>query len=588
MTRNISGDRWSTLFRKWLARPSYRIGRLAGLFAIALSLVLGCTSLSNFTASQDAVHPARAASADNAVGQLALGTNLAGIADWSSQIPFLDAFKFSRRWITQCDDQPDCNSTWDTEEFDKLALDEHGWVKSLPTPADPPKYTQVATLLFRDLKQYPGGQYVVLYDGEGTIDYQFDGKKDEAASRPGRDVINVTPSMSGLLLVIKATDPNRTGNYLRNIHVVPIAYEQTFQQQIFNPDFLERTRKFSALRFMDWMGTNNSGQKEWSNRPQVDDASYAVKGVPIEIMVELANRLKANPWFNMPHQATDEYMTNFARLVKERLDPSLRVYVELSNEVWNWQFQQAHYALEQGKARWGQDKGDAFAQWYGMRAAQMSDLWKREFGDQNDRLISVIATQTAWKGLEESILKCSYWVAEGNRPCYQHGFTTYAITGYFSGNLGSPESQSTVQSWMREQDGGMAKAFEQLGMNGTQGDSVADTANGFRYHAEVAKRHGLMLVAYEAGQHITGRGGVENNEAMVNFFTALNRDPRMGECYTDLLDQWKAAGGTLFMHFSDIVQPSKWGAWGALESVTETRSPKYDALMNFIDRNQLR
>ncbi|WP_206602931.1 hypothetical protein [Leptolyngbya ohadii] len=568
-----------------------------GLFAIALFLsvfmAVGCTSVSHFLAAQDgvktAIVPASASEVRSSKIPLGLGTNLAGIADWSSQIPFLDLMKSSRAWITQCnDDDPGCNDAWDTQEFDRLDLDEQGWVKSLPAPEDSPRFTKVSTFLFNGLERYPYDQYVVLYEGEGKLEYGFDAKQDEAASQPGRDVINVAHGSGAVLLTVRETDPNRSGNYIRNIHVVPIAYEQTFRQQIFNPQFLERTRKFNALRFMDWMQTNNSEQKEWSDRPQVEDATYAIQGVPLEIMVELANQLQANPWFNIPHQATDEYITSFARLVKERLDPQLKVYVEYSNEVWNWQFRQAHYALEQGQTRWGKDKGDAYTQWYGMRAAQMSDLWKREFGDEGDRVIPIIATQEAWQGLEEGILNCPYWVAEGNRPCYQHGFTAYATAGYFSGDLGNPEKISTVESWLREPDGGIGKAFEQLGMNGTNGNSVGDAAKSFEYHANVANRYGLNLVAYEGGQHLTGREGIENNEAIVNFFTALNRHPRMGECYTELLNQWKAAGGTLFMHFSDIGQPGKWGAWGALESVLQTRSPKYDALIDFIDQNQLR
>lgn len=37
------------------------------------------------------------------------------------------------------------------------------------------------------------------------------------------------------------------------------------------------------------------------------------------------------------------------------------------------------------------------------------------------------------------------------------------------------------------------------------------------------------------------------------------------------------------MNFSDIGTPSKWGSWGALESVYQTGSPKYDAIMDLID-----
>ncbi|HEY9700373.1 MAG TPA: hypothetical protein V6D10_24170 [Trichocoleus sp.] len=578
------------MFHWWNARRRAiaRFPLLLGLFSITLVVVLGCSSIMGLLPNTATVAGASNVAYPQA-NRLAVGTNLSGIADWSTQLPFLDAFKYARSWLTQCQGgEVGCNGTWDTQETDKLDLDEHGWVKSLPKPEDPPQFTRVGTFLFNSMEQYPGGQYVVLYDGEGTIEYTFDAKKDTAASKPGRDVITVTPSHDGLFLQITATDPKKNGNYLRNIHAVPIAYESTFREQIFNPTFIERIQPFSALRFMDWMQTNNSQQRSWADRPQVEDASYAIKGVPIEIMVELANRMRAMPWFNMPHQANDEYISNFARLVKEKLDPKLKAYVEFSNEVWNWQFQQSHYALEQGKAKWGQDKGDAFAQWYGMRAAQTSDIWKQVFGNQRDRVVSVIGTQTGWQGLEVPMLDCPAWVAEGNKPCFQHGMDAYAITGYFSGNLGKPENQTLVESWFREPDGGFRKAFEQLGMKGTLGDSVGDTAKGFAYQMQVARDRGLKLVAYEGGQHIVGSQGLENNEKLTDFYIKVNQQPEMKTVYTEMLNQWKEAGGTLFMHFNDIGKPSKWGSWGALESVEQNQSPKYDALINFIQQNRLR
>jgi hypothetical protein len=518
-----------------------------------------------------------------------LGTNLNGIADWSTEMPFVDAFKSSRKWITQCaSGEPGCSGSWDTNEYDKLDLDEQGWVKSLPAPEAPPEYTRVRTILL-DNERYPGGQYVVLYDGEGTIEYNFDAQKNQDASTPGRDVIYVTPSPPGIHLIITSTDPNKTGNYIRNIRVVPAASEKNYQSEIFSPDFTDKIKKFRALRFMDWMETNNSEQSEWAKRPKVEKASYAYGGgVPVELMVELANRMEADPWFNMPHMATDEYMTEFAQLVKNTFKSNIKVYVEFSNEVWNWQFKQAHYALQQGKDRWGQDKADAYMQWYGMRTAQMCDIWKSAFGNQKNRVLCVMGTQTAWKGLENYPLECSYWVAEGNKPCYQHGIDAYAITGYFSGGLGAPENSSTVESWLNDPDGGFGKAFQQLkegGLLAGYKDSLPDTYNNFNYHLKVAEEKGLKLVAYEGGQHITGSQGVENNEKLTKLFIELNRRPEMYGIYTQLLNDWKTSGGTLFMHFSDIGQPSKWGSWGALEYVQQNGSPKYNALLDFIDKN---
>jgi hypothetical protein len=305
--------------------------------------------------------------------------------------------------------------------------------------------------------------------------------------------------------------------------------------------------------------------------------------VPLEIMIELANRLGADPWFNIPHKATDDYIRNFARLVKQRLDTKLKAYVELSNEVWNWSFPQSHYALEQGKARWG-DKGDAFVQWYGMRAAQMADIWKQEFGEEKSRVVAILSTQTAWKGLEGGVLDCTYWVAEGNTPCYQHG-DAYAITGYISGNLGVPENDKVIESWLKDADGGFKQALEQLGDKSQLGGNVKDTYEGFLYHGRVAQSKGLRLVVYEGGQHIVSPHG---SDKFTRFFVELNRRPEMYQHYLNLLNSWKQANGTLFVHFSDIAEPSKWGSWGALEYVDQAHSPKYDALMDFIEQNHLR
>ncbi|NBD31408.1 MAG: cellulose-binding protein, partial [Cyanobacteria bacterium] len=205
-----------------------------------------------------------------------IGTNLHGINEWSSQLPFLDGFRSSRPWLPQ---QP---GVWNTRENDQLDLDANGWVKSLPSPEDgaarlsSPKseYTHVGTLLFRGLAgNYSGGEYLVLYEGEGTIEYDFDATLDPVASGPGRDVITVNPSGAGIYLRITETDPNQTGNYLRNLRVVPTALEDSYPTEIFNPAFIEKIQSFPAFRFMDWMKTNNSTQKEWSNRPTLEDAT---------------------------------------------------------------------------------------------------------------------------------------------------------------------------------------------------------------------------------------------------------------------------------------------------------------------------
>ena len=564
---------------------------ITGLLIFVILIPGGVYLTNNFLAAVNKPNTKLTLATENSFSKStsSLGVGLNGIADWSTQLPFLDAFKSSRAWFTQCvSGEPDCNGEFSTEEANLLDLDENGWVKSLPAPEAAPKYTRVSTLLLREIpNRYPSGKYIVLYEGEGTLEYNFDAKKDQAASTPGRDVINVDATGGGgILLSITSTDPNKTGNYIRNIRVVQAEYESRLKAEVFNPKFIEKVNKFRAIRFMDWMKTNNSEQKEWSNRPRPENSSYALKGAPVEIMVALSNQIKADPWFNIPHMATDEYITKFAQLVKDSLDPNLKAYIELSNEVWNWQFAQSHYALEQGKAKWGQDKADAFYQWYGMRTAQMCDTWKNVFGNASDRVVCVMSTQRPYKGLENYALDCSYWVAEGNKPCYQHGIDVYAITGYFSG-LGGFEDANTVKSWLTDPDGGFGKAIEQIKSGNLfrdrNEDSLPNAKKLYQYHANVAQQRGLKMVAYEGGASIAGSGGGENDEILTNFLIEVNRHPGMYDIYLQALNDWKESGGTLFMQFVDVSQPSKWGSWGALEYVEQNGSPKYNALMKFID-----
>jgi len=95
----------------------------------------------------------------------------------------------------------------------------------------------------------------------------------------------------------------------------------------------------------------------------------------------------------------------------------------------------------------------------------------------------------------------------------------------------------------------------------------------------VAQRYGLALIAYEGGQHLANSG----DEALSDRFIAANRDPRMGEIYLAHLQAWRELGGGVFMAFTDIAQPSRFGSWGVLESLTQDPSaaPKYQALLSF-------
>lgn len=551
---------------------------LAIVFLIALNLSIfipACTSQLNFAreinSSKTSINPA-------------LGTNLSGIADWSTQLPFIDGFKSSRAWIPQTD------GVWDTGESAKLDLDENGWVKSLPNNGTV-KYTSVGTLLFREIDgRYRAGKYVVLYDGEGTIEYELDAKKDEAVSKAGRDIIDVTPSDAGIYLKITATDPNRTGNYLRNIRVIPAAFEESYRQKIFNSEFFAKVQSFDALRFMDWMAINNSEQSNWRDRPTLTDARYSLNGVPVEVMVELANRTKTDPWFCMPHRATDEYVSKFATYVKEKLEPNLKVYVEYSNEVWNGIFAQGRWVNEQGKAQSNSDAPDAIkgVNWYSKRTTETIQIWEKVFDEEKERVIGVMAGQAANIWMAQQALSYG-WTSEP-RSHKDYGIDGIAIAPYFAAYLGSPEYQTQILAWTAEADGGLSKLFDELNQGGIlsnspKGGALQQAYSWIEEHAKLAQQENLQLLAYEGGQHLAGNGGVENNDAIVKLFVEANRDPRMGDIYREYLQKWFELGGDLFANYSDIGRSGKWGSWGVLEYVDRASSPKYDAIVEWLHRS---
>jgi hypothetical protein len=85
----------------------------------------------------------------------------------------------------------------------------------------------------------------------------------------------------------------------------------------------------------------------------------------------------------------------------------------------------------------------------------------------------------------------------------------------------------------------------------------------------------IKLITYEAGQHI---------DEGVNVDT-VNRDPRMGDLYMDYLNNWKSDIDNLMVMYTSCMKYTDDTAWGLLEYTGQTGSPKYDAVIDFIENN---
>lgn len=479
-----------------------------------------------------------------------LGINLAGIADWNTELPFFDVFRTSRPWISQRK-----GAGWG--QGPKLELDEHGWVKQL----EPDCWAETLMCTI-DGGHYPSGEYTVVYEGEGEIDFWNAAKV--VKREPGKVVINVDSSRGAIFLRLLKTNPQ---NYIRNILVIMPGFKVPDRKRpCWHPAFLNRWRGVSCFRFMDWMETNSSKVACWNDRPKVEDATFSEKGVALEWMIDLCNRIKADAWFCMPHMADDDYIYRFAKTVKEKLDPSLKVYVEYSNEVWNGMFPQHRYAVEQGqKLGFGEKPWEAAWGYAAYRSVQIFRIWEEVFGGVG-RLIRVLPSQAANPYVSERILSF--------REAYKHA-DALAIAPYISFNV-SPQSEPSADEVAQWSVDKLLDYIESV--------SLPQSIRWMKQQKEVADKYGLLLVAYEGGQHLVGVGGAENNEKLTKLFMEANAHQRMGQIYRQYLQAWVDIGGDLFCHFSSVSRWSKWGCWGLLQFYDEPPTPKFKAVMEWAKR----
>lgn len=527
--------------------------------------------------------------------RLALG--LAGVNDWSVQQPFLDVMKTARPWVGH---KPNQWGGWEEADLRRAgALDPQGWPRLIP-----PEVTGLTTLILTDLPADAlgvAGRYLLRYQGKGSIDVTGRGQVVETTDHSIS--FDYTPGEGAVMINISALDAT---DPIHNISVVRASRASDLDAgRIFNPDWLARLRGVRGVRFMDWMATNNSKLSQVKDRPQVTDYSYARIGVPAEIMVALANELQADAWFNIPHLASDDLVRTYAQIVHDGLDPKLKAQVEFSNEVWNWQFDQAKWAESEGQKRWGEP--NTWVQFYGMRAAQVADIWRDTFADAPERLTRIVAMQTGWLGLEEQILDAPLWVKEGHAPPAQ-SFDAYAVTGYFSALLGSDQKTAAVKDWLAQSAKSASDAAASQGLTGAEADAYAaahvydladklaeqelrdgsvtgDRADSLAalltevlpYHAAVAADRGLKLMMYEGGTHVVGFGAQVDDPQLVDFFTHLNFTPQMGQLYAELLAGWQLQSDQPFNAFVDVYPPGKWGSWGALRHLGDD-NPRWNAL----------
>ena len=205
--------------------------------------------------------------------------------------------------------------------------------------------------------------------------------------------------------------------------------------------------------------------------------------------------------------------------MRDNLAPGRRVYVELSNEVWNGSYPVMRQAQDEGSAEGlPADKG-TYGQAmfrYAEKTQHLMKIWSGVFAGRESRLVRVISTQSVSPFWSEQILG--------------YGDTAKSV-----------DALATAPYW----------AFMDSDFTGQSLDQVMDTILPSRIdealdwamkQKAVARKFRKRYIAYEAGQHVW-----LNKNA--DFVARIERDPRMAELYSSYIKRWNSKIGdtlTLF------------------------------------------
>jgi hypothetical protein len=314
-----------------------------------------------------------------------------------------------------------------------------------------------------------------------------------------------------------------------------------------NPTLLTDLAPYAhVLRFMDWNRTNDQVAGSWAARAQPNVAP-GDRGVAYEWQIDLCNRAHTDYWINIPTLADDDHVTKLAQLIQQKLDASLRIYIEYSNEVWNGGFPQGTYAKTQGVAMniTGENQSYKGWAWYVYRSVQIFQGFEAVFGKNNPRLVKVLSGQAGYTGDASNPAPVCAWHLQvlADKTVNPQGETinAYAIAPYFGGT------------------------------NTTElASDIPDEATLVQNHVACLKGTGIPLISYEGGQ----------DSYAATSCTAVATDPAMTNLYVTYLGSMMSAGlsgpFTQYTHVGNC-----WGLKMATGD-SNANAPKYQGVLKWL------
>jgi hypothetical protein len=486
-----------------------------------------------------------------------LGVNLESLRDYERQFMFIDAMKTSRKFGSP-------EKPYDA----KAAVDADGW----PTG-------DAGTMVMTEVKNV-NGTYLFSATGRCTLSCPGSPAKvvglsyDPVHNRTTASVVVQAPRDKVITVALAFRN---TAGGLKDIKLLRPGY--TSDQQVFTSDFLNAVKPFDAIRFMDYLRTNNSTIQTWDQRPKVTDAQYTINGGPYEYAIDLGNVLNKDIWINVPALADDDFVRRLGALVRARLKPNLHCYVEYSNEVWNGIFKQFKQNLDLAKAEvaagdatlndGGKDTNQFY--WARKRVAKRSVEIKKLMGADDPRIRMILPSQVSTAPPGAMLKRQLEYVAKYFGPPSQFFFAV-AQAPYFS--TGRDENDPARKKWFTERTDLTVDAICERLLKRTDA-SCTPFAQAFH---QLAHEYGLKSFAYEGGLDL------QQFDKQVNLKIASQYDLRTGQAVEQYLNNWYDHGGDALFYFTLSCKYSKSGYWGLTEDVRELLTPKYLAALRVENR----
>ncbi len=491
-----------------------------------------------------------------------LGAGLNGITDYSQDRIFNDVFK-THRSMSANTTQP-----WN---YVAPTMDANGW----PTQ-------DFGTVVMTEMASTMGGTYKLRFNGQATLGTIASSctiqnqTYDSGTNTTTADIVYPNPITSSNSLMLKFTNTQFSTGVagVKNIQIMKPGLD--FTAPTFSQSFTDHVSRFDCLRFMDWRNTNGNSDSLWANRKLTTTPTQTgSKGVAWEYCIELANFLNKDMWINVPHKADSAYIANLAQLVHSTLNPNLKVYIEHSNEVWNFGFAQASYNRDAALYEVANNPNslldyDGSTDQYllaqrrhAARTKLISNVFKNVMGTQelNNRFRVMLGAQLF------NFYSCIQGVSYINKHYGNPVNSIYgvAVAPYFNTEDADATNTATPQEVLDAMQGKID------GFVFPQFDNQVDL------YAARCRYFGLKLLCYEGGPDTFG----PNNIAAK---ATASRDPQMKDMCYNFLQKWYAYGfDGLFNWFTagSGDYTTQYGTWSLTENFENSaKLQAIDSILN--------